>query len=67
MTIAKLNESERDALVHKHPEWVLDTDRDAITRAFRFDDFVSAFAFMTKVALLAHWRCWRRTTKAIPT
>jgi Pterin-4a-carbinolamine dehydratase len=53
MTIAKLNESERDALVHKHPEWVLDTDRDAITRAFRFDDFVSAFAFMTKVALLA--------------
>ena len=31
--------------------WTLDTD--SLTRLFVFDDFVQAFAFMTKVAALA--------------
>lgn len=36
------------------PAWAeADGDRDAITRRFRFSDFNTAFAFMTRVALKA--------------
>lgn len=35
------------------PEWRLAEDRRAIRRGFVFADFSSAFAFMTRVALLA--------------
>ena len=33
--------------------WHLGEDGKAIKRAYRFDDFTEAFAFMTRVALLA--------------
>jgi len=33
--------------------WSLDSGRDAITKTFRFKDFNAAFAFMTRVALMA--------------
>lgn len=51
--IEKLTETARAALLADHPEWSLDPDRDAITRTFRFADFSAAFAFMTRVAMLA--------------
>ena len=35
------------------PDWRHDAKRDAITREFLFGDFVTAFAFMTRVALKA--------------
>ena len=34
-------------------EWDYDEARDALTRSFLFKDFSEAFAFMTRVALLA--------------
>ena len=34
-------------------EWDYDDARDALTRSFVFADFSEAFAFMTRVALLA--------------
>lgn len=34
-------------------DWRELEDRDAITRTFRFSDFVSAFSFMSAVALVA--------------
>lgn len=33
--------------------WTLDTDRDAISKSYRFRNFVEAFGFMTRVALCA--------------
>jgi 4a-hydroxytetrahydrobiopterin dehydratase len=33
--------------------WVLESDRDAITKTFTFRNFVEAFGFMTRVALWA--------------
>ena len=38
------------------PHWQHDTERGAISRSYRFTDFVQAFAFMTQVALVAE-RC----------
>jgi len=43
-----------DAFVTAHPEWQV--DGNALHRQFEFADFVEAFAFMTKVALVAEKR-----------
>lgn len=51
--IEKLNDEARATLLSAHPDWALETGRDAIIRTFRFADFSEAFAFMTRVALLA--------------
>ncbi len=51
--IEKLSAEARTALLAAHPDWAHDTVRDALTRRFKFTDFVAAFGFMTRVALLA--------------
>ncbi len=53
MAIVKLTEAERAQLLPTLTGWTLDAERDAIRRTFTFADFVAAFAFMTRVALLA--------------
>jgi len=49
----KLNSAVRAAFLREFPEWREAEGRDAITRMFQFRDFNQAFAFMTRVALLA--------------
>ena len=51
--IAQLDEDERAAALDALGEWDYDDARDAITRSFVFADFVEAFGFMTRVAILA--------------
>jgi 4a-hydroxytetrahydrobiopterin dehydratase len=51
--IKKLSLDQRAALAHTLPDWRLAADRDALVRGFKFKDFVEAFGFMTRVALLA--------------
>jgi 4a-hydroxytetrahydrobiopterin dehydratase len=51
--IEALSEEERAEALDRLDEWDYDDGRDAITRRFVFDDFSAAFAFMTRVALLA--------------
>ncbi|MCK9541708.1 MAG: 4a-hydroxytetrahydrobiopterin dehydratase [Novosphingobium sp.] len=53
MPIPRLTDEERDAALAGLPGWVLRADGLAIERALRFADFSQAFAFMTRVALLA--------------
>jgi 4a-hydroxytetrahydrobiopterin dehydratase len=48
-----LNETERAELLPALDGWSLLPDRDAIRKSFVFADFVSAFAWMTRVALVA--------------
>lgn len=56
MSVPQLTAAERDAALADIPNWVLLADRAAIARDFAFADFSEAFAFMTRVALLAESR-----------
>jgi 4a-hydroxytetrahydrobiopterin dehydratase len=51
--VAKLTPAERKAALGELTGWRLAAHRDAIERSFKFRDFVEAFGFMTRVALLA--------------
>lgn len=54
--IEPLDEDAREAALGRLPEWDHDESRDAISRSFVFADFAEAFAFMTRVALIAEKR-----------
>jgi 4a-hydroxytetrahydrobiopterin dehydratase len=70
-----LNETERQALTKSLPHWTLAEGRDAICRKLDFDDFSQAFAFMTRVAMLAEqmnhhpewFNCYRRVEITLAT
>ena len=49
----KLDSEEREAALAELPDWSWDEARQGIARGFKFRDFAEAFAFMTRVALLA--------------
>ncbi len=51
--VQKLDENARTALLARFPEWTHEPTRDAITRQFKFADFVQAFGFMASVAIIA--------------
>ena|SRR5215475_7850468 len=51
--MSKLTIDELRAALKRLPDWQLAKDREAITRKFQFADFDAAFAFMTRVALMA--------------
>lgn len=51
--VPQLTETERMAALAVLPGWTLRDDGAAITRQFKFKDFVAAWAFMEKVAALA--------------
>ncbi len=51
--MAKLPIEDLKAALKRLPDWRLSDGREAITRKFQFVDFDAAFAFMTRVALLA--------------
>lgn len=59
----KLTAQETAAALETLPDWALVEGQDAISRAFTFKDFVEAFGFMARVALLAekadHHPDWR--------
>jgi 4a-hydroxytetrahydrobiopterin dehydratase len=51
--VDQLSDAERADALEDLDDWDYDEARDAITRRFTFRDFSEAFAFMTRVALLA--------------
>ncbi|HEX7877737.1 MAG TPA: 4a-hydroxytetrahydrobiopterin dehydratase [Sphingobium sp.] len=51
--IGKLDDGERAVALADLPQWTPVQDPDGIRRRFTFPDFVAAFGFMTRVALLA--------------
>ena len=75
MAIEPLSQAEREDALEGLPDWDHDEGRDAITRGFAFADFSEAFAFMTRVALLAEradhhpeWsNVWNRVEIALTT
>ncbi len=75
MPIARLTASEITAALAGLPGWALRSDGLAIARTFTFADFSQAFAFMTRVAVLAEehdhhpeWsNVWNRVEIALTT
>lgn len=71
--VEKLDAEMRAALPETLPQWTLDGER--LRRSFRFRNFSEAFAFMTRVALLAEqqdhhpeWsNVWNRVDIALTT
>ena len=53
MSIPRLTDAMRDALLAAHHGWQLRADGLAISRTFKFADFNEAFGFMARVALHA--------------
>lgn len=51
--IARLTDEERTAALAGLPHWRLADDASGISRSLKFQDFVEAFGFMSRVALLA--------------
>jgi len=51
--VEQLSDEERGEALDELDEWDYDEGRDAISRSITFADFSEAFAFMTRVALLA--------------
>lgn len=51
--MSKLDPAARAAFLGEFPLWRETGGRDAITRTYQFADFSMAFAFMTRVAMLA--------------
>jgi len=51
--VARLTDGLREESLAGLPGWRYEPGRDAITRRFLFADFGEAFAFMTRVALIA--------------
>lgn len=49
----KLTQAERERRLPALEGWTLDEARDGIFKRYTFADFPAAFAFMTRVALLA--------------
>ena len=53
MAIAELTDKERNDAMAALCGWTYDADAKAIRRSFRFPDFAEAFAFMTRIAIVA--------------
>jgi 4a-hydroxytetrahydrobiopterin dehydratase len=53
MAVQLLDAGSRGVALSKLPEWTYDEGAGGIRRSFNFGDFAAAFAFMTRVAILA--------------
>ncbi len=66
---AKLDKVQRAAALKDLEGWSEDVNRDAIRKTFVFADFVEAFGFMTKAALVAermdHHPEWSNVYKTV--
>jgi len=51
--VQRLQGEEREAAVAQLAEWQDHSDKDAITRTFKFKDFTEAMGFMMRCALIA--------------
>lgn len=53
MAVDKLTDTERSEALARLAGWTYAPNRDAILKTFRFKDFVEAWGFMSRVAILA--------------
>ena len=53
MAVSKLDDEARAVAINELPHWSYDAGAQGIRRSLRFGDFAEAFAFMTRIAILA--------------
>ena len=61
--ISLIDKSQLDFFIEKNPSWII--DNKTIQKEFKFDNFIDAFGFMSKVAILSekmdHHPDWQNT------
>ena len=61
--ISLVEKNQLDSFTEKNPSWII--DNKTIKKEFKFENFIEAFAFMSKVALLSekidHHPDWQNT------
>ena len=61
--VSLIEQSQLNCFIEKNPSWII--DNKSIMKEFKFDNFIDAFGFMSKVALLSekmdHHPDWQNT------
>ena len=61
--ISLIEKNQLDSFIEKNPSWII--DNKTIKKEFKFENFIEAFGFMSKVALLSekmdHHPDWQNT------
>ena len=61
--ISLIDQNQLDSFIRNNPSWVI--DNKTIKKEFKFDNFMDAFGFISKVALLSekmdHHPDWQKT------
>ena len=61
--VSLIKKNELDSFIEKNPSWII--DNKTIKKEFKFENFIEAFGFMSKVALLSekidHHPDWQNT------
>ena len=65
--ISLIEKNQLDLFIEKNPSWII--DNKTIKKEFKFDNFIDAFGFMSKVALLSekmnHHPDWQNTYNVV--
>ena len=51
LMVSLIEKNQLDSFIEKNPSWII--DNKTIKKEFKFEDFIEAFGFMSKVALLS--------------
>ncbi len=61
--VSLIEKNQLDSFIEKNPSWII--DNKTIKKEFKFENFIEAFGFMSKVALLSekidHHPDWKNT------
>ena len=61
--VSLIDQNQLDSFIENNPSWAI--DNKTIKKEFKFDNFIDAFGFMSKVALLSekmdHHPNWQNT------
>ena len=65
--VSLIEQNQLDYFIEKNPSWII--DHKTIKKEFQFDNFIDAFGFMSKVALLSekmdHHPDWQNTYNTV--
>ncbi len=65
--VSLLDQNQLDSFIENNSSWII--DNKTIKKEFKFDNFIDAFGFMTKVALLSekmdHHPDWQNTYNTV--
>ena len=63
LMVSLIEKNQLDSFIKKNPSWII--DNKMIKKEFKFENFIEAFGFMSKVALLSekidHHPDWQNT------